>query len=601
MPFEINTRDEPKGDQPEAIGAVVKGVHAGKNHQTLHGTTGTGKTHAMARVIVALQLAALVIVHNKVLAGQLYDEFRGFFPSNSVHLFISTFDTFQPEAYDPRRKVYIKKDGLVDKDIYQQRLATLDALLSRQDVLVVASASAIFGVSSREDYVRMSIRLRVGDSLERNELLHRLVAIKYGRDDLLFLPGKFRVNHDIVDVYRPYGQRVWRVRFQNGRVDRLAVIDLVSGDVIEDLDELTIRPATTFVLPPERLAPGIEAIERELPEQLERLRLRGKTWEAAQLNEIVNRDIDLLRRTGACPGMENYVRALSGRAPGATPTTLFDYFPRVFLQLLDESHATVPQIRNMFAGNEEVKTNLVDAGYRLPSASDLRPLLFEEWERATDKIIFVSATPGDYELEKSAGAVVEQIVRPRYLLDPLVEVHGKQDWQSDLIKEIRARITAGQQALAIVLTKRQAKILAGNLGEAKIKCAWIHSDLPVRERNGLLRAFRKRRFGVLVGVGMLREGVNLPGVSLVAIVDADKGGFLRSARSLIQIIGRATRHVAGTVILYGDRTTSAMQEAMDETRRRRERQEDYNRQHGTVPTPIEEDTAPAAEIVENEV
>ena len=374
MPFELTSSYKPQGDQPQAIDALVKGLRAGKKHQTLHGATGTGKGHTMACVITALQCPTLVIVHNKLLAEQLYKEFLRLFLSSSVHLFISAFDTFQPEAYDPRRKVYIKKDGTADALIYQQRLATLDALLMRQDVIVVASSSAMFGVSSPEDYARVSVSLCVGDRLERNELLGRLAAIEYARDDLLFLPGKFRVRGQSVDVCRAYGQQAWRITFQNGRVDRLAIIDPVSNTVIEDLGQLVIRPATMFVLPPERLAQGIESIERELPEQLEQLRGRDDVRAADRLNEIVTRDIELLRNTGKCPGMENYIRAFSGRGPGATPTTLLDYFPPECLVFVDESHATIPQIRNMYAGNEVVKENLVNAGYRLPSAFDLRTL-----------------------------------------------------------------------------------------------------------------------------------------------------------------------------------------------------------------------------------
>jgi excinuclease ABC subunit B len=587
MPFEI-VGPEPRGDQPEAIRALIAGVQGGATHQTLRGATGTGKTVSMGCTIAALQRPTLVLVHNKVLADQLYAEFLRLFPTNAVHLFVSTFDTFQPEAYDVRRKVYIEKDGLVDQELYRHRLATLDALLTRSDVIVVASASAIFGVSSPEDYARMSIDLRVGVTLERIDMLHHLVAIEYVRDDLLFQPGAFRLRGDAVDVFRPYGQQAWRITFQRGRVERLAVIDPVRGDVVEEVDELIIRPATTFVLPPERLEPGIEAIERELPEQLEQLRQQGKVREAERLEDIVARDVQLLRRNGRCPGMENYVRALSGRDPGATPTTIFNYYPRSFLLLVDESHATVPQIRNMHAGSEEVKRNLVNAGYRLPSAFDLRPMLFGEWEQAVNQVIFVSATPGAYELEKSAGNVVEQIVRPTYLLDPIVEVRGNENWADDLIAEIRGRVAAGQQTLVLVLTKRQAESLAVTLRQADIKCEWLHGELPVQRRKAPLRAFLNRRFDVLVGVGLLREGLNLPGVALVAIVDADRGGFLRSTTSLIQMIGRATRHHAGCVILYADKTTAAMQQAIEETRRRRERQEDYNRRHGTEPTSIEE-------------
>ncbi len=368
MNFQIECAYKPTGDQPAAIKALVKGLRAGTKYQTLHGVTGSGKTFTMANVIAAVHRPTLVMVSNKVLAGQLYDEFVEFYPRNAVHLFISTFETYQPEAYDARREVYIKKDGLVDTDIYQQRLATLDALLTRRDVLVVASASAIFGLSPAADYRQMSACLRVGDDLERNELLDHLVAVDYARDDLLFQPGKFRVRGESVDVYRAYGQRAWRITFQDDRVVRLAIIDPVHGDVVEDLDEITIRPATTFVLPPERIGPGIEAIELELPEQLERLRLRGDLRAAQRLKEIVERDIQVLRHSGSCLGVENYVRALSGRAPDATPSTIFDYFPEDFLLFVDESHATIPQIANMHAGNEVVKQGLVNAGFRLPSA-----------------------------------------------------------------------------------------------------------------------------------------------------------------------------------------------------------------------------------------
>jgi excinuclease ABC subunit B len=596
MPFEI-VGPEPRGDQPQAIQTLVAGIRSGVKHQTLWGATGTGKTVTMACVAAEAQRPMLVLVHNKVLAEQLCQEFEHLFPNNAVRLFVSTFDTFQPEAYDVRRRKYIKKDGLVDKDLYGQRLTTLDALLTRQDVIVVASVSAIFGVSSPEDYERMSISLRVGDSMERNAMLHQLDAIKYEREDLLFGPGKFRVRGECVDVYRPYGERAWRITFGCGRVERLEVIDPVCSEPIEELGEVTIRPATTFVLPSERLEPGIEAIVGELSGQLECLRAQGKDVAAARLQEIVESDVALLRSRGECRGMENYVRHFSGRATGETPKTLFDYFRGEYLLFIDESHATIPQIRNMHSGNEAVKRNLVDNGFRLPSAYDLRPMRFEEWEGAIHQVVFVSATPGPYELENSAGHVVEQIVRPTYLLDPIVEVRGKQNWLEDLIKEIRERAAAGQQVLVLVLTKREAESLAATLRQGRIKCAWIHGDMAVCERKGPLRAFKGRRFDVLVGVGLLREGVSLPGVSLVAIVDADRGGFLRSNTSLIQMIGRATRHHAGTVLLYADQTTDAMQQAMDETRRRRQRQEAYNEEHGTIPTPIEEDRPPVDEVV----
>ena len=494
MKFELDCDYKPAGDQPKAIKALVKSLRAGTKYQTLHGVTGTGKTFTMANIVETVQRPTLAMVHNKVLAKQLYDEFTEFFPRNAVHLFVSTFETYQPEAYDARRNVYIKKDGLVDKDLYKHRLATLDALLSRRDVLVVASASAVFGLSPAADYRMMSVHLRVGDKLKRNALLDHLIAIEYARDDLLFLPGKFRLRGDSVDVYRPFGQRAWRITFQGERVDRLAIIDPVHGDVVEDLDEITIRPAATFVLPPERIAPGIEAIERELPEQLEQLRSQGDRRAAERLDEIVSRDIQMLRHTGSCLGIENYVRAFSGREPDATPATLFDYFDKDFLLFVDESHATISQIANMHAGNEVVKQGLIKAGWRLPSALDQRPLRFDEWEKAINQVIFVSATPGPYELNKSAGAVVKQIMRPTGLLDPIVEVHAKQDCLAHLIEQVRERVTAGQQVLATTIKKRWAEILAASLKEAEIKCGWLHCDLTVRQRTDLLRAFRKGRF-----------------------------------------------------------------------------------------------------------
>lgn len=588
MPFEI-VGPEPRGDQPQAIRALVAGVRAGVKRQILHGATGTGKTLTMAHVTVDVQRQTLVLIQNKVLGQQLYEEFVRVFPTNAVHLFISTFDTFQPEAYDPRRKVYVKKDGLVDKVLYCHRLATLDALLTRQDVLVVATVSAIFGLAPPEDYARMSIHLRVGDSAERDALLHQLVAIKYVRDDLLFGPGKFRLRGVDIDVYRAYGQQAWRISLEGRRVTRLASIDPVHSDVVADLEDIIIRPATTFVLPPERLDAGIAAIENDLQDQLRRLRQQGKTVAASRLEEIVESDIASLRSTGTCLGMENYGRALSGRSPGETPATLFDYYRKPYLVFVDECHATIPQIRNMHAGNEAVKRNLVEHGFRLPMSFDLRPMRFEEWERAVDQVIFVSATPGEYERQQSAGHVVEQIVRPTYLLDPIVEVRGKQEWEQNLIGEIRDRVAVGQQVLVLVLRKRQAESLAATWKQANIKCVWLHGDLSARDRNGPLRAFKRRRFDVIVGVGLLREGLDLKGVSLVAIADADRGGFLRSFTSLIQMIGRATRHHAGKVILYADRTTDAVHQAIRETQRRRRRQEEFNRQHGTEPTPIQED------------
>jgi len=584
--FRLVSPFQPAGDQPQAIQTLVDGLRRGLKHQVLMGVTGSGKTFTMANVIQAVQRPTLVMSHNKTLAAQLYAEFKEFFPYNAVRYFVSYYDYYQPEAYIPQRDIYIEKDASINEQIERLRLAATSALMSRRDVIIVASVSCIYGIGAPEDYRQMMIALRVGQMAERDEVLQRLVSIQYERNDVAFEPGKFRVRGDCVEVFPTYDESAVRIEFWGDEIEQLSLIHPVSGEVLQRQEEVYIYPAKHFVLPENRIQRAIEEIRRELDERVAELRSQGKLLEAQRLLARTRFDLEMLQQVGYCPGIENYSRPLSGRPPGTPPDTLFAYFPDDFLLFVDESHVTIPQIRGMYHGDHNRKVTLVEHGFRLPSALDNRPLKFEEWESKINQVIYVSATPGPYELEKSGGRVIEQIIRPTGLLDPEIEVVPASRQIPHLIEQIRQRAAAGERVLVTTLTKRLAEDLADYLSKQGIRCKWIHSELDAFERVELLRDLRSGAFDVLVGINLLREGLDLPEVSLVAILDADKEGFLRSSTSLIQTIGRSARNVNAKVILYADHVTESMQRAIEETRRRRRLQEEYNRQHGITPETI---------------
>ena len=586
MQFELVSPFEPGGDQPQAIDALVRGLADGRGHQMLMGVTGSGKTFTMANIIQQMQRPALVLSHNKTLAAQLFGEFKEFFPHNAVSYFVSYYDYYQPEAYIPQRDIYIEKDASINQDIDRLRLAATSSLVSRSDVIVVASVSCIYGLGSPEDYQEMTVHLKRGQTVDRDEVLAKLVEIQYERNDFEFQAGRFRVRGDCVEIWPAYEEYGFRFEFWGDDVDQLSIINPTSGEVIAQQEELFVYPAKHFVMPEERIVAAVDEIKRELEERLEVLRGQGKLLEAQRLSARTRFDIEMLQEVGYCPGIENYSRLLSGRPPGSSPYTLYDFFPDDFLLFVDESHATVPQVRAMYAGDQSRKTTLVEHGFRLPSALDNRPLKFEEWEQRTKQVVFVSATPGPYELEKTEGEVVEQVIRPTGLLDPEIEVQPARAQVPHLLEQIRERSARSERVLVTTLTKRLAEDLSAYLSKQNVNCKWLHSELDAFERVELLRNLRQGRFDALVGVNLLREGLDLPEVSLVAILDADKEGFLRSETSLIQTIGRSARHVNAKVILYGDKVTASMEAAIDETFRRRKLQEEYNRQHNITPETI---------------
>jgi excinuclease ABC subunit B len=583
--FVLQSKFRPTGDQPTAIAQLTKGIDAGGKNQTLLGVTGSGKTYSIANVIQNVQKPTLVLSHNKTLAAQLYGEFKHFFPDNAVHYFVSYFDYYQPEAYIARSDTYIEKDSQINEEIDRLRHAATDALLSRRDVIIVASVSCIYGIGSRQDYDGLSIKVTTGERRVRDKFLRHLTDIQYQRNDIDFHRGTFRVRGDVVDVYPASEELAYRLEFFGDEIERIIKIDPLTGEILGKPNSFTIWPSSHYVTPHDKLKVALGKIERELEERLAQFRLEGKLLEAQRLEQRTRYDLEMLEETGFVKGIENYSRYLTEREPGEQPATLLDYFPDDYLLCVDESHMTIPQIRGMYNGDRARKTTLVDYGFRLPSALDNRPLTFTEYERHVNQVIYVSATPAEYELSRSPQPA-QQVIRPTGLLDPPIEIRPIEGQIDDLIAEIRKTIAKQQRVLVTTLTKRMSEDLAEYLKEINIKVAYLHSDVDTLDRTDILRDLRLGVYDVLVGINLLREGLDLPEVSLVAILDADKEGFLRSAQALIQTIGRAARHVEGHVVMYADRTTDSMRFALSETDRRRAIQEAYNTDHHITPTGI---------------
>jgi len=583
--FKLVSDFVPTGDQPEAIRKLLDGLNRGGRYQTLLGVTGSGKTFVMANIIEAMQRPTIVIAHNKTLAAQLYTEFKEFFPHNAVAYFVSYYDYYQPEAYIPRTDTYIEKDADINEEIDRLRLAATSSLFSRRDVIIVASVSCIYGLGDPEAYGQVAITLRQGEVKRRERVLRHLVSMFYERNDLVLSRGKFRVRGDTLEVMPAYGETAYRIEYWGDEIERIVEIDVLTGEVLIQHDSIDVYPAKHFITPQDKLAEAIESIEGELSERLVDLRDEGKLLEAQRLEQRTRYDLEMLREVGYCSGIENYSRHLSQRQPGEPPWTLLDYFPEDFLMFVDESHMTLPQVRGMYHGDRSRKDVLVNFGFRLPSALDNRPLTFEEFEDHINQCIFVSATPGPYEREHSAQ-IVEQIVRPTGLVDPEVDVRPIEGQIDDLIAELRRVTARGERALVTTLTKRMAEDLSEYLREAGLSVHYLHSEIGTLERVDILHDLRAGVYDVVVGVNLLREGLDLPEVSLVAILDADKEGFLRSSNALVQTIGRASRNVNGQVVMYADSVTDSMRQAIDETDRRRSIQVGYNRAHGIVPSTI---------------
>lgn len=583
--FELTSEYKPTGDQPAAIDALKKGILANEKEQVLLGVTGSGKTFTMANIIQELQKPTLILSHNKTLAAQLYNEFKQFFPNNAVHYFVSYFDYYQPEAYIARSDTYIEKDSQINEEIDRLRHAATDALLSRKDVIIVASVSCIYGIGSVDDYDGMSVTIKVGERRVRDKLLRQLTDMQYQRNDIDFHRSTFRVRGDVVDIFPSGEETAYRVEFFGDEIDNINQIDPLTGEVLAKPKSIKIFPSSHYVTPQSKLKDALAKIKRELDERLSLFRKNGQLLEAQRLEQRTNFDLEMLEETGFVKGIENYSRYLTHREPGEQPATLLDYFPDDYLMFIDESHMTIPQLRGMYNGDRARKEVLVDHGFRLPSALDNRPLTFTEFERHVNKAVYVSATPAEYELSRSPKPI-QQIIRPTGLLDPEITVKPIAGQIDDLIAEIRATTAKHQRVLVTTLTKRMSEDLTDYLKEIGIKVAYLHSDIDTLERSDILRELRLGTYDVLVGINLLREGLDLPEVSLVAILDADKEGFLRSEPALVQTIGRAARHQEGRVIMYADTVTKSMKKAIDETNRRRKIQEDYNKKHGITPQSI---------------
>ncbi len=597
--FELVSEYQPSGDQPKAIKELVDGINEGKKQQVLLGATGTGKTFTIANVIKEVNKPTLVLAHNKTLAGQLYSEFKELFPNNHVEYFVSYYDYYQPEAYVPQSDTYIEKDASINDEIDELRHGATSALINNRDVIVVASVSCIYGIGEKEEYEKMMLTINVGDTIKRNEIINKLVDMTYERNDMDFHRGTFRIHGDVIDII-PANERSYAIRIElfGDEVDRICTFDPLTGAIVQSKKTISIFPASHFVTGSEKLEEAIRRIEAELEDRLKVLHDNGKLLEEQRLKERTNYDLEMLKETGFCSGIENYSRHLALREEGETPCCLIDFFPEDFLLVVDESHVTLPQVRGMYNGDRMRKQTLVDYGFRLPSALDNRPLKYDEFESKINQVIYISATPGDYELEQTHNKYVEQIIRPTGLLDPTIEVKGTEGQIDDLIEQINNRVERNERVLVTTLTIRMAEELTNYLKDVGIKVAYLHNEVKTFERMKIIQELRKGKYDVVVGINLLREGIDIPEVSLIAIMDADKQGFLRSARSLIQTIGRCARNENGHVIMYADTISEAMAEAISETARRRKIQDDYNKKNGITPHTIIKEIR---EVISNEV